>query len=550
VANARLEVAKLDNQIGVARTYRFPSLQLNVLEAQLLHKLNFEFPAGVWGVYPATGPIPGAPSSVTTPAHPFTLVTGSLTQPISQQHRIGLGIHLRELERDAAREQYRAARLAVTNGVKKLYYANLQTQSALRANQSALQTLRELDRVVSESVAQQVVLKSDALEVKARIAKAEYEDAALQHGLATQREQLNDLMGRDTRIEFTVRSLPEPSLAPADLAQARTRAAAEHPEILTARLRVREAEQDRNFKKAEYIPDVNFTFQYLSPFHLNPLPRNVAAAGLSLQWDVFDWGRKKKRAGDQGPNRRAGQERADERREPGVVGSGSRYRRVEEARRLLRVVQMAQETAQEKVRIATNRHAERSALLKDLLRRRRRLRSRLPDQQALSAFFSAQSDSTRLWTGCEPMKAQAAKRGADYNKESSAKPTRSLRGWREFRVKQSYLWMAVAAGTVLMTGCRNEEKATTPLTPVTVTVVEQSNGANEVRYSGNIMPRSQVNLAFRIGGYVEKILTTPGSGHLIQEGDEVHRERCSSASGNRIMLPKSRRPARSSPRPH
>jgi len=121
------------------------------------------------------------------------------------------------------------------------------------------------------------------------------------------------------------------------------------------------------------------------------------------------------------------------------------------------------------------------------------------------------------------MKAQAAKRGADYNKESSAKRTRSLRGWREFRVKQSYLWMAVAAGTVLMTGCRNEEKATTPLPPVTVTVVEQSNGTNEVRYSGNIMPRSQVNLAFRIGGYVEKILTTPGSGHLIQEGDEVHR---------------------------
>src|SRR4029077_9113560 len=116
------------------------------------------------------------------------------------------------------------------------------------------------------------------------------------------------------------------------------------------------------------------------------------------------------------------------------------------------------------------------------------------------------------------MKAQAAKRGADYNKESSAKRTRSLRGWREFRVKRSYLWMAVAAGTVLMTGCRNEEKATTPLTPVTVTVVEQSNGANEVRYSGNIMPRSQVNLAFRIGGDVGKKLTHPRRGTFTPEG--------------------------------
>jgi len=247
--------------------------------------------------------------------------------------------------------------------------------------------------VVSESVAQQVVLKSDALEVKARIAKAEYEDAALQHGLATQREQLNDLMGRDTRIEFTVRSLPEPSLAPADLAQARTRAAAEHPEILTARLRVREAEQDRNFKKAEYIPDVNFTFQYLSPFHLNPLPRNVAAAGLSLQWDVFDWGRKKKELAIKDQTVEQAKNALMSAESQVLLEVESRYRQVEEARRLLRVVQMAQETAQEKVRIATNRHAERSALLKDLLEAQASLAEvDYQYQQALSAFFSAQSE--------------------------------------------------------------------------------------------------------------------------------------------------------------
>jgi outer membrane protein TolC len=281
----------------------------------------------------------------------------------------------------------------VTNGVKKLYYAILQTQSALRANQSALQTLHELDRVVSESVAQQVVLKSDALEVKARIAKSEYEDAALQHGLATQREQLNDLMGRDTRIEFTVRSLPEPTLAPADLAQARTRAVAEHPEILTARLKVREAEQDRNFKKAEYIPDVNFTFQYLSPFHLNPLPRNVAAAGLSLQWDVFDWGRKKKELAIKDQTVEQAKNALMSAESQVLLEVENRYRQVEEARRLLRVVQMAQETAQEKVRIATNRHAERTALLKDLLEAQASLAEvDYQYQQALSGFFSAQAE--------------------------------------------------------------------------------------------------------------------------------------------------------------
>jgi RND family efflux transporter MFP subunit len=119
------------------------------------------------------------------------------------------------------------------------------------------------------------------------------------------------------------------------------------------------------------------------------------------------------------------------------------------------------------------------------------------------------------------MKAQTAKRGADQNKEFAATCTRWSSSWRAFRAGR--LSFYIAAGTVLMAGCRNEEKAATALTPVTVMVVEQSKRASEVRYSGNIMPRSLVNLAFRIGGYVEKVLTTPGSGHLIQEGDDVHK---------------------------
>ncbi len=116
----------------------------------------------------------------------------------------------------------------------------------------------------------------------------------------------------------------------------------------------------------------------------------------------------------------------------------------------------------------------------------------------------------------------AAQRSANKNRKSSATGARSVPAWSRSRAKRS-VWIAAAA-TVLIAGCHTEEKATTPLTPVTVVVVEQSNDAGEVRYSGNIEPRSLVNLAFRIGGYVEKILTTPGSGgHLIQEGDDVHK---------------------------
>src|ERR1700728_2100316 len=227
VTNARLEVEKFDRQIEVARTYRLPSFKLDVFEGEFLGPVNFVFPPGVWGVYPATGPIPATSSTISSPRYPFSLINGSITQPLTELPRIRLAVRMRETQRDEARAKLEAARQAVVSDVRKLYYGILQTQSALTSNEGSIQTLRELDRVASENVAHQVSLKSEALEVKARLAKAEYEGAALQLDLASEKEQLNDLIGRDARTEFTVQALPEPSLAAVDLAQVREHALAE-----------------------------------------------------------------------------------------------------------------------------------------------------------------------------------------------------------------------------------------------------------------------------------------------------------------------------------
>src|ERR1019366_702184 len=126
-------------------------------------------------------------------------------------HGITLGIHLRQLEREEADEKLKAQQLSLVNQVRKLYYGILETQSALAANQSSRETLREQDRVAMESVARQTALRSEELDVKARIAKVEYESATLQHDLASQKEALNDLMGRDPRLQYTVRGLPDVS---------------------------------------------------------------------------------------------------------------------------------------------------------------------------------------------------------------------------------------------------------------------------------------------------------------------------------------------------
>lgn len=72
-------------------------------------------------------------------------------------------------------------------------------------------------------------------------------------------------------------------------------------------------------------------------------------------------------------------------------------------------------------------------------------------------------------------------------------------------------------------GCREEVKYAKPPTTVRVQPVEMYRGAQGQTYSGNIEPLTRVDVAFRLGGYVEEILSVraDGQSRLVQEGDSV-----------------------------
>lgn len=73
-------------------------------------------------------------------------------------------------------------------------------------------------------------------------------------------------------------------------------------------------------------------------------------------------------------------------------------------------------------------------------------------------------------------------------------------------------------------GCAREERYVKPLTPVRVQPVLAQSGAEGVRYSGSIEPASRTDMAFRLGGYVDQILTVKderGGTRLVHDGDVV-----------------------------
>jgi outer membrane protein len=388
-----LEVAKAAERVEIARTRRRPEFEFNALALQPFTNLDFRFDRGVLGNIPGVGPFPLQDMRVGSGHQPFALLTARVSQPLTQLRRINLGIRLQEVNQELATNKLAAQRHAIANQVKRVYYAVLQTQSALTAIEDTLKLHRELDRVVGEYVVQKVALAADSLDVKMRLAADEYEAVKLKHALAAQQEQLNLLLGRDLRTSFNVVNVSENVLYELSLDAAQNHALYERAEVRTARLQQRQAGLQRRLRRAERLPDVSLTLGYFAPLGLSVLPQHVFGAGVSVKWEPFDWGRKRRETSEAEHNIAQADNALREAEAQVLLDVNTRFRKLEEARVLLRVVQAAQLAAQERLRVASNKFKQEAALLKDVLQ----TQSAVADtnhqyQQALLALLTARAD--------------------------------------------------------------------------------------------------------------------------------------------------------------
>ena len=137
VKNSSLEARKFDFRVDTARSRRLPQFQFSVLGGELLQPFDYTVPAGTFGTYAATGPIPTTSSKIHTPAQFVTLATGALDEPISQQYKIHLGIRATELAREISREDVRAERQKIASEVRNAYFNLVATQAGVDATREA-----------------------------------------------------------------------------------------------------------------------------------------------------------------------------------------------------------------------------------------------------------------------------------------------------------------------------------------------------------------------------------------------------------------------------
>ena len=175
-------------------------------------------------------------------------------------------------------------------------------------------------------------------------------------------------------------------------------ALAQRPEVRQASLRIQQADLDIRVKRSEYIPDVSLGLTYGSAFNFqNALPQNVATAGVFLEWEVFDWGRKKQEMNAK--RHTASQARvAEEALHRRIrVEVAQAVRQCIEAAQRVKVSTLAQQAAREGLREQQSAFGREAVLLKDVLQSQTDLAAADDEQRrALAAYWSARAELKRV----------------------------------------------------------------------------------------------------------------------------------------------------------
>jgi outer membrane protein len=388
---SKLDITKANWQVAAIKSKRFPEISTYFFGSGNLTPAAFTFKKGTFpnGDGP---PVPSKDVSIQL-SQAFTgYAVAQVAQPLTQLYKIRLAIREQELEVELAKVKYQGNRQSVVADVKQAYYAVLQTESALHAAEATVASYKETDRVTGQYLSEESVLKSNSLEVKAKLAQSQYQVAELNDTLQTQKEKLNDLLGRDIDTPFRTQPVAPESSEELDLTLARQTALKQRPEIQEAEIDTHRAEYDRKIAKAAYIPDIGAAFHYLSPIGTQILPQNITSAGVEMKWDPFEWGERRDNVKQKEVTVSQSKYQLDETRSQVLIDVDNSFRKLSESRLVLQVATAARDAANEKLREVNNQYEKSVVLLRDVLDQQTAVANANHDyEQGLLAFWSAKA---------------------------------------------------------------------------------------------------------------------------------------------------------------
>jgi multidrug efflux pump subunit AcrB/outer membrane protein TolC len=350
---ARTKVEENDQKILSARSQYFPQLSNNTKYVALSDRQLITIPAGAMGNIAGT-PFPDKDTSVSQSKSTILYSETTLAQPTTQLFKIHEANQIARADRGIAEADLKRAEDETVFAVHQLYYALLVAYKEKDAAKASLVAAQENLRESEEGVRAGNLLDVAVTAARANLLQSRQALIVAETRMSDVNSELNDLLGlpSDDILEVTETGLPE--LTEPLKNQAYDQARAQNGELLAARESVEKSRHAIRAARYEYIPDVTLFakhgYQDGAPF----VVKNMDFFGVELNWNIFDWGKRKGEVGQRVAQQSQAEEnlaRIDKRI---GIEIDKMYRKLERSKKMLDVTREALSLHRENARLSEN----------------------------------------------------------------------------------------------------------------------------------------------------------------------------------------------------
>jgi outer membrane protein TolC len=358
-----LSVEQMQSKKDEARSNYLPRIKASGSTLHVTELEGVAIPAGAFGNYPSTGPVPS--KSLFIDQGSATWYTGGvgLEQPLTQLFRIHQANVVAKQDVLIAKTQFDQTKDAMALLVRKLYYDILVNEQKLEASQDQLTAAQVKDEESRSDVARGNALELLALQSKAIILQAQQENLTLQLQGNDLRRQLADSLGLPVNTPIDL----DPGAAVATLniplqVDAVQIALDQNQDLKVARQTLAKAQAGIAAAKDAYIPDVTALSRYSYQSGVPFLVHNFGTFGFSLNYDLFDGGRREAKVREARIEVRSAQVDVDKLQSEIEVQVQAIYDRIVELKQMIAVAGQNVKVRTEAARLADRQFEQNAAL--------------------------------------------------------------------------------------------------------------------------------------------------------------------------------------------
>jgi outer membrane protein TolC len=295
---AELEVEAKQHAKDVARSGYFPSI---TNESRILTVTDTQFiqiPEGKFGTVDGT-PVPEQPATISQGGKTFVTSGTTLSQPLTQLFtRIKPANDAAQAEVNVSRADAQETQNEVALKVHQIYYQLLIAQLRHSATAARVRADQDLEGERVEQVKYGSELNEALIETRAQLLEAKQELLTQELQISDLTMQLDNVMGLSVTTQLALDSEVPAGQETCAREECLKIALESHPEVVAAREEVKKASAGVRLAKADYFPDIaafaRYSYQSDVPF----LARNFGTFGASLNYDLFDGGKRRAALGE------------------------------------------------------------------------------------------------------------------------------------------------------------------------------------------------------------------------------------------------------------